>query len=116
MQQLTVRKSDQSKAGHGPIFQPLFVNIDYQLKRKDLWASLEVHAVYALFYILCTNKNGYLEFRKYLCTKDKDVFDPLFIAQYLLVPVNTIVNNYLLPWMMGLWENLFKVKKNNNKY
>ena len=116
MQQLTVWNSDQLKAGHGPPFQPLFGNIDYQLKRRALWPSLEIHVVYALFYILCTNKNGYLEFKKYLLVKDKNVFDPHFIAQYLLAPVNTIVKTWLLPWMMEPWEDLKSDPKTKNQY
>ena len=111
IQELTTKKSDQSKAGKGAPFRPLFGNIDYQLKRHKLWNSLEVHVIYALFYLLCSNKKGYLELKMYLMAEDKDVFDPYFIAQYLLVPVNTIVNNYFLPWMMRPWEVLFKVEK-----
>src|SRR5688500_3840694 len=116
MQQLTVQNSDQSKAGHGPPFRPLFGNIDYQLKRRAIWPNLEVHVVYALFYILCTNKNGYLEFRKYLSAKDKNVFDPYFIAQYLLAPVNTIVKTWLLPWMMKPWAYLLTENKTKNQH
>src|SRR5207253_1074627 len=89
--------------------------IDYQLKRKE-WLNLEVHVIYAIFYLLCTNKEGFLELKKYLVTEDKDLVDPYFIAQYLLVPVNTIVNNYLLPWMMKPWENLNLVEKTKNEY
>ena len=35
----------------------------------------------------------------YFLSKDTRVTHPLFIAQYLLVPVNTIVKQCLLPWM-----------------
>jgi hypothetical protein len=38
--------------------------------------------------------------KSYFSAKDQEVFEPLFIAQYLFVPVNTIVKNFLLPWMM----------------
>ncbi|HEX5978949.1 MAG TPA: hypothetical protein VFY68_16825, partial [Nitrososphaeraceae archaeon] len=38
--------------------------------------------------------------KRYFSAKDQEVFEPLFIAQYLFVPVNTIVKNSLLPWMM----------------
>ena len=38
--------------------------------------------------------------KSYFSAKDQEVFEPLFIAQYLFVPVNTIVKKSLLPWMM----------------
>jgi hypothetical protein len=38
--------------------------------------------------------------KSYFSAKDQEVFEPLFIAQYLFVPVNTIVQNSLLHWMM----------------
>ena len=37
--------------------------------------------------------------RNYFTSQDSSVFEPLFIAQYLLVPVNTIVKYSFLPWM-----------------
>ena len=46
------------------------------------------------------SKEGVFELRRFCNAKDLDVFEPLFIAQYLLVPVNTIVKTSLLPWMM----------------
>ena len=52
----------------------------------------------------------------YLSAKDKDVFDPHFIAQYLLAPVNTIVKTWLLPWMMEPYENLKLDPKTKNQY
>ena len=53
-----------------------------------------------MFYILCTSKEGIIELRNYLGANDSSVFEPLFIAQYLLCPVNTIVYNGLIDWMM----------------
>ena len=46
------------------------------------------------------SKEGVQHFRYYFSAEDPKVFDPLFIAQYLLVPVNTIVKSTLLTWMM----------------
>ena len=92
-------------------FRPLFTGISHQLKRGTLWNNLEVHVIYALVYLLCTNKNGLSEFKMYLAARDPQVFDPHFIAQYLLVPINTIVKFYLLPWMM---EPHYKMRKDNS--
>ena len=72
-------------------YRPVVRNLNYNLKRKNIWDSVEVHAIYALFYLLCTNQNGILLLNEYLLCNDQDIFDPIFIAQYLLVPVNTIV-------------------------
>ena len=74
--------------------------IDYQLKRKKMWNSLEVHAIYGLFYLMCMSQEGLLHLKSFFSVEDLRVLDPIFIAQYLLVPVNTIVDNYLLPWMI----------------
>src|SRR5687768_749302 len=40
------------------------------------------------------------QFRNYVSCDDQQVYEPYFIAQYLLAPVNTTVKNTLLPWMM----------------
>ena len=81
-------------------YRPVFSSLHFNLKRKNIWNSVEVHAIYALIYLLCTNKDGIILFRQYLSCQDQQVFEPYFIAQYLLVPVNTIVKSSLLPWMM----------------
>ena len=38
--------------------------------------------------------------KKYFLAEDSAVLEPLFIGQYLMIPVNTIVYNSLLPWMI----------------
>jgi hypothetical protein len=81
-------------------YRPLFSKLDENLKRRKLWNSVEVHALYALFYTLCMSREGIIELRNYLGANDTSVFEPLFIAQYLLCPVNTIVNHSLVDWMM----------------
>ena len=65
-----------------------------------------MHAIYALVYTMCTNKIGLLGLKTYFLAEDKQIFEPIFIAQYLLVPVNTIVKNTLLPWMMRSYSHL----------
>ena len=46
------------------------------------------------------SKEGIMFLKKYFSAEDSAVFEPLFIGQYLMIPVNTIVYNSLLPWMM----------------
>ena len=65
-----------------------------------MWNSVEVHAIYALFYTLCMSREGIIQLRNYLGANDSSVFEPLFIAQYLLCPVNTIVYHGFVDWMM----------------
>ena len=72
-----------------------------------------VHAIYGLIYTLCTNKDDIVLFKKYLLATDTQVFDPHFIVQYLLVPVNTIVKHSLQPWMMMEYD---MVNHQGNKY
>ena len=81
-------------------YRPLFTKLYDNLKRRQLWNSIEVHALYALFYTICMSREGIVELRNYLGANDSSVFEPLFIAQYLLCPVNTIVNDGLTDWMM----------------
>lgn len=45
------------------------------------------------------SKEGINNLRDFFSSPDERVLDPLFIAQYILVPVNTIVKKYLLVWM-----------------
>ena len=57
--------------------------------------------MYALFYNLCMSEEGLQHLKKYFSANDTSVFDPIFIAQYLLAPVNTIIDkNELRTWMM----------------
>jgi len=99
-------------------YRPLFGNLNTNLKRGNDWKSVEVHAIYALVYLLCTSKEGVLQLKNYLSAKDERVFHPLFIAQYLLIPVNTIVKNSLQDWMMEPYytEEVQKSEKNNALY
>ena len=95
MQILHTKKTAQTTP-----FRPSFSKVIFNLKRRDIWKSVEVHAIYAIFYTLCTNKKGLLHLQVYFSSTDNLIHDPIFIAQYLLSPVNTIVKEYLLPWMM----------------
>ena len=77
-------------------YRPLFSDISNNLKRGKIWPSLEVHAIYSFIYTICTDKAGLLPLKSYFLAGDPNIYDPVFIAQYLLVPVNTIVKDSLL--------------------
>ena len=85
-----------------------------------MWNSVEVHAIYDIFYTMCMSHKGVNEFEQYCAAKDSNVLEPLFIAQYLLTPVNTIVKDSLLKWMMKQegpkTTNPNAVFKINNRY
>ena len=82
----------------------MFVNLDKNLKRNDIWNSIEVHVIYGLVFTLCMSQEGLHHMKTYFSADDSKVFEPLFIAQYLFAPVNTIVKKSLLPWMMEKYE------------
>src|SRR5688500_294520 len=47
------------------------------------------------------SEEGVIKLGQYCSARNQCVLDPLFIAQYLLAPVNTIINDSLLQWMTG---------------
>jgi len=51
------------------------------------------------------SKEGVQQFCSYFSAEDAAVHEPLFIAQYLLVPVNTIAKSSLLSWMMEPYKD-----------
>ena len=102
------------RGAHLP-YRPLFGEINNNLKRTKIWNSVEVHSIYAFVYTLCTSRTGLLQLRTYFLTQMTEVYDPVFIAQYLLVPVNTIVKNTLLPWMMRPYFHLWLDKSLTKK-
>ena len=87
-------------------YRPNFSGFNKNLKRYPIWPSFEAHVIYALIYTMCMTKNGFFCLKNYLSCEDIKVFDPYFIGQFLLIPVNTIVKTYLLPWMMKTFEVL----------
>ena len=112
---IQVLATEEGKEGS---YRLLFGNLNNNLKREKDWKSVEVHAIYALVYLLCTSKEGILQLKNYLSAKDERVFHPLFIAQYLLIPVNTIVKNSLQDWMMEPYytEEVQNTEKKNAPY
>src|SRR5687767_13408979 len=51
------------------------------------------------------SEEGYDHFNSFFSAEDSRIYEPLFIAQYLFAPVNTIVMQFLLPWMMKKYES-----------
>ena len=82
-------------------------SIQSNLKLHSVWSSPKVHAIYGFFFILCISHKGINHLRTYLSCEDQKVFHPLFIVQYLLIPINTIVDKYLL--------KMFFADTNDNK-
>ena len=78
-------------------FRPNFSILNKNLKRAPIWPSVEAHVVYAFIYTMCMTKDGFFCLKNYLSCEDIKVFDPYFIGQFLLIPVNTIVKEFLLP-------------------
>ena len=55
------------------------------------------------------SREGIKELQHYIGADDKKVIEPLFIAQYLLCPINTIVDEeHLALWMMKDYLPTFK--------
>src|SRR5687767_14938073 len=50
------------------------------------------------------SKDGLLHLKNYLSCEDQEVYEPYFIAQYLLAPINTSVKCSFHPWMMNEYE------------
>ena len=50
------------------------------------------------------SEEGLHHFRTFFFAEDSRIFEPLFIAQYLFAPVNTIIKQALQPWMMAEYE------------
>ena len=86
---------------------PPMSSIQSNLMLCNVWSSPKVHTLYRLFIILCMSHKGIKHLRNYLSCEDQKVFHLFFIAQYLLIPINTIVNKYLL--------KIFSVDTDDNK-
>ena len=52
--------------------------LDSNLKRDDMWNSVEVHAIYALFYTMCTTEEGLNLLSQYFSSSDKQIYEPIF--------------------------------------
>lgn len=88
------------KKANGSYCPLLYYGIDKNLRQYKIWNHIEVHAIYGLFCTLCMSKEGLQHLINHISADDSNLFDPLFMAQYLLIPVNTIVKFTLHPWMM----------------
>ena len=54
-------------------YRPLFNTLQYNLKR-GIWKSVEVHAIYALVFHLCTNVEGVIHLDSYFSSGRIEVF------------------------------------------
>ena len=80
----------------GELYRPSFGRLGLNLKKKKTWRSIEVHAIYALFFILGYSREGLQILKDFLDSKYDEIYDPLFLAQMVLSPLNTIVDETLL--------------------
>ena len=60
---------------------------------------VEVHVIYELFYTLCMSQEGLQNLKKYFSADEPNIHDPFFMAQFLIIPTNTIVKKIILPWL-----------------
>lgn len=96
----------------------MYCSIGYEdltknLQRRDVWNCVEVHVIYALIHNLGMSQEGVKELKKFVTAEDLKVFDPLFLAQYVMCPVNTIVNKSLVPWLKH--QNEMELPKKHKK-
>jgi hypothetical protein len=89
--------SNENKGAKQRACRPNYARLGTNLKKKDEWRNIEVHAIYALFYILGFSLEGLQVLKKFLNSNHEEIFDPLFLAQMVLSPLNTIVESLLLP-------------------
>ena len=61
-----------------------------------VWRSIEVHAIYALFFNLGYSLEGLQVLQKFLDSTHDEIFHPLFLAQMVLGPINSIIEDVLL--------------------
>lgn len=61
------------------------------------------------------SQEGLQQLKIYFSAEDDNVFEPYFIAQYLLAPVNTIVRNTLVPWILESYNESDAKLKNHMK-
>ena len=67
------------------------------LKKGKIWNSIEVHAIYALFFILGYSVEGLQVLKTFLNSEHEEIYHPVLLAQMLLSPLNSIVDDVLIP-------------------
>jgi hypothetical protein len=85
------------KVNTGRDYRPSYARLGQNLKKSTQWKSIEVHAIYAVFFILGFSAEGLQVLKKFLNSFHDDIYDPLFLAQMVLSPLNSIVDELLLP-------------------
>ena len=77
--------------GSGEPYLPNLSRLGRNLKLKTTWCSIEVHAIYSLFFIIGNSKEGLQVLKNFLDSDHTDIYDPLYLAQMILSPINDIV-------------------------
>jgi hypothetical protein len=102
-----------TKVNVGLPHRPNCARLSQNLKKKEEWRSIEVHAVCSLFFVPGCSAEGLEVLRKFLKAEDELMFNPAFLAQMVLSPLNSIVDDVLLP--SATHENDHTVPVERNK-
>jgi hypothetical protein len=73
---------------YSPVARHLLLN----LKQTNVWKSVEVHAIYALFFIVGYSQEGLQILKDFLDSTHNNIYDPVFLAQMVLRPLNSIID------------------------
>jgi hypothetical protein len=71
-----------------PVARCLLLN----LNQAKVWKSAEVHAIYALFFIVGYSQEGLQILKDFLGSIHNDIYDPVLLAQMDLSRLNSIVD------------------------
>ena len=81
----------------GEKYRPSFTHLGSNLKKAKIWKSIEVHAIYSLYFIIGYSREGLQVWKDFLNSDYKDIYDPIFLAQMVLIsPLNSIVDDVLI--------------------
>jgi hypothetical protein len=81
----------------GQQFRPNYARLGQNLRKLKIWKSIEVHAIYALFFILGYSTEGLQVLKTFLDSEHEEIYHPVLLAQMVLSPLNSIVDDVLLP-------------------
>jgi hypothetical protein len=81
----------------GQEFRPNYARLGQNLKKGKIWNSVEVHAIYALFFILGYSTEGLQVLKTFLNSEHEEIYHPVLLAQMVLSPLNSIVDDVLIP-------------------
>jgi hypothetical protein len=80
----------------GRPYRPCYARLAQNLKKQKEWRSIEVHAIYSLFFILGYSLEGLRVLQKFLNSTHDEIYNPLFLAQMVLSPLNSIIQDVLI--------------------